>query len=40
MCSVAIATGIPFASLDELVERGRLTARYNTTRESVKEEPT
>lgn len=40
MCSVATGTGIPFASLDELVERGMLTARYNTTRESVKEEQT
>jgi len=40
MCSVATGTGIPFASLDELVERGMLTARYNTTTESVKEEQT
>ena len=40
MSSVATGTGIPFASLDELVERGMLTARYNTTRERVKEEQT
>jgi hypothetical protein len=31
---------MPFASLDELMERGGRTARYNTTSVSVKEEQT
>jgi hypothetical protein len=39
-CSVATCPGITSASVDELVERGMLTARYNTTRTRVKEEQT